>query len=146
MSIVIDCSIWLAASLGENDRPEANKIIEQINNQHLDAVVPQLFYIESANVIVNKVRKEQFSPSHGLELLQQLHLLPVELDDDINLFSASETAMEYRITVCDAVYLQTAIKHNTKLASLDGKLAKAAEKAGRLFNGQVAPLRAVSKI
>lgn len=74
------------------------------------------------------------TPSDTVEALRNLDLvITYAIDnsqDDVSMRRALQTARDFRLTAYDAVYLETALRQELPLATLDLQLVAAASKAG----------------
>jgi predicted nucleic acid-binding protein len=69
----------------------------------------------------------------GLSLLQDMQSVGQHVSNVL------PVAREYSLSAYDAAYLEISIRHGAPLATLDGKLQKAAKQAGvKLFVGEAA--------
>jgi predicted nucleic acid-binding protein len=99
------------------------------------AVVPPLFQIEVGNSLLVGVRRKRIVATYIPEALDLIGQLPLRIDMDgaehvwgITL----DIAASYGLNLYDAIYLEVAIRLDLPLATLDAKLARAAEAAGVL--------------
>jgi predicted nucleic acid-binding protein len=130
---VLDASVALAWFL---DRPAAQYAnhVRQLLLGGNRAVVPALWQFEIANGFVSAERRGILTPSDTAEALENLDLVIAEaiedIRDPISMRSVLGTAREFRLTSYDAVYLETALRQELALATLDRQLLAAAAKAG----------------
>jgi predicted nucleic acid-binding protein len=130
---VLDASVALAWFL---DRPTAQYAdhIRQLLLKDHRAVVPALWQIEMANGFVVAERRGMLTPADTTDALHSLHVVMAQAiehsRDPFSMRHALHAAREFRLTAYDAVYLDTALRQELPLATLDRQLLAAASKAG----------------
>ncbi len=129
--IVIDASITIAWTFVDEHTPFANTIRDRILQE--GAVVPSVWTLEVANVLIQAERrgqKDAETVTRALALLQDLPVtvLPGSLAEDFNVVAS--TARDHMLTSYDAAYLNLARREGLPLASLDLDLAAVARKLG----------------
>ena len=115
-----------------------NQLTETANRLLTDAQqgaaihVPSLWRFEVANGLLVAVRRKlmtEVERKSGLSFLSRLNIV---IDSDavsLAWTTISDLAVSYGLSVYDAAYLELAIRKQLPLASRDGPLRKAAEKA-----------------
>jgi predicted nucleic acid-binding protein len=114
--------------LPDEDRSFAEAVMDSVATT--GAVVPALFQIEVANSLLVAVRRKRISVSYITDALDLIGQLPLRVDGEGAEYVWSTTieiAAAYGLTVYDATYLESAIRLELPLATLDGKLAHAAK-------------------
>jgi len=89
-----------------------------------------LWRLEIANVLEMGVRRSRHDAGFRDATLSDLALLPIHLDPDTNEHAWGATvhlAVQHRLTVYDAAYLELALRRGLPLATLDQELRAAAE-------------------
>jgi predicted nucleic acid-binding protein len=130
---VLDASVALAWFL---DRPTSQYAdhVRQLLLRGDRAVVPILWQLEIANGFITAERRRVLTPSDTVEALQNLDAVVAEAiensQDTVSMRRALHTAREFQLTAYDAVYLETALRQELPLATLDRQLLVAASKAG----------------
>jgi predicted nucleic acid-binding protein len=130
---VLDASIALSWFL---DRPTAKYAdhVRQLLLRGDRAVVPALWQLELANGFVTAERRGILTPSETAEALQNLDIVRAQAVENageaISMRGALHTARQFQLTAYDAVYLETALRQDLPLATLDRQLLAAASKAG----------------
>ena len=130
---VLDASITLAWFLDRPTSQYADRIRERLLRGD-QGVVPSLWQLEVANGFISAERRGAFTPSDTTEALDNLDMVVAQSiensPDTVSMRSALHTARKFRLTAYDAVYLETALRQNLPLATLDRQLLAAASKAG----------------
>jgi predicted nucleic acid-binding protein len=123
---VVDASLVIKLFITEPYSSETRDLFESLNlNSPDDIYVPDLFYIECANVFWKHVRRRDFTAAEAekeMAALKQLRLRPVsgwELMEQ-----ALEIAVRWDISVYDATYLALAERLEASLVTADEKLVK----------------------
>ena len=133
MDFVLDNSVamrWLLASQKKNDQRYAESVLKCLAGH--DAIVPNLWHLEAANVLLGAEKRAEVSVGKIERFLAQLEHLPIQTDalTSSQAFTSTITlARAYGLSSYDAAYLELAIRHSLPLATLDKALKKAAVKA-----------------
>lgn len=99
-------------------------------------VVPPMFRVEVGNALLIAQRRKRITSDFLKLALRRISLLPLEDDRESpeHLWSTTiEIAASYDLTLYDATYLESALRLDLPLATLDAKLGHAAELAGVSF-------------
>ena len=129
--LVIDASAALSTILKEERTPTSVALRDRIAAD--GAVVPALWWLEVANVLLIAERKARVKPGERATALGGLAALPITTDLETAARSRSDTlalAEAHRLTVYDAAYLELALRRQLPLATLDNELAAAAGACG----------------
>lgn len=130
---VLDASVALAWFLNRPTAQYADHIRQLLLRGHR-AVVPALWQLEIANGFVIAERRGMLTPADTTEALQNLDVVIAQAiensRDPVSMRHALHAAREFRLTAYDAVYLETALRQELPLATLDRQLLTAASKAG----------------
>ena len=94
------------------------------------ALVPHFRHIEMRNVLLSGERRNRISAWQADQHLANLLALPLRTDDELDLTAAFILARAYGLSFYDAIYLELARRHDAMLATLDGRLTKAANAEG----------------
>lgn len=131
MTCVIDASIAIGWTFKDKYTPFLQRLERQVAKQ--GAVVPALWHLEVANVILQGENRGRIAPADSLAQLNLLRALPIEVDHETLVRAWAETfalARTQRLTLYDAAYLELAARRALPLASLDEDLTAAAKKIG----------------
>jgi predicted nucleic acid-binding protein len=131
MTTVIDASIALAWCFDDEASDETDSVAQHaIENGGL---VPSLFHLELANVLLQAERRGRISPSEIAQRLDLIAQMPIETDPQTAGRAWSETlflARAHKLTSYEAAYLELAARRGAALATKDGALAAAASQLG----------------
>jgi len=130
---VLDASVALAWFI-DNPIPS---LAERLRRDLLGgdkAIVPSLWHLEMANGFVMAERRRTLAARDILRATEEIGFLlgpVIESDTDVvSIKQALGTARTFQLTAYDAVYLETSIRRQLPLATLDHRLRIAASKAG----------------
>lgn len=130
---VLDASISLAWFL---DSPVPDLAIRVRRNLESGsrAIVPALWLLEMANGFAIAERRGNLAVAFADRCLSDIEGLMASVIDEsgtaISLRQAHSVARSFRLSVYDAVYLETARREHLALATLDRALGDAATRAG----------------
>ncbi|MGE3921189.1 MAG: type II toxin-antitoxin system VapC family toxin [Gammaproteobacteria bacterium] len=128
---VIDASIALAWCFKDEASSLTTHLLESLENDV--AIVPSLWHLEMANVLVNAERKKRVSYADIMEFVSLLEALPIKVDHETPSKAFHEIlSLSYTegLTSYDAAYLELAMRKGIPLATKDQLLHKAANKIG----------------
>lgn len=131
---VLDNSVamrWHLETEKASDQRYADEVLISLGNA--DALVPNLWHLEAANVLLGAERKGNTSIGEVERFIAQLENLPIHVDPMTATQSFNRTfalGRAYKLCSYDAAYLELAIREGLPLATLDKDLVKAAKKAG----------------
>ena len=129
MSLVLDASVTLAWILPSERTPAIEAVLETVVSS--GAVVPELWRIEVANILLVSVRRSRITHAYRDESLEDLSGLAIAIDNETSVHAWSRTlalADKHGLTLYDAVYLELSHRLELPLATLDDDLRRAAEK------------------
>jgi predicted nucleic acid-binding protein len=130
-ALVVDSSVALSWCFEDEISPETDAILDQV--RLLGAVVPNLWHVEVANVLLQAERRGRLTLSEVGEAIGLMSELHISIDDDTAGRAWREiigTARADGLTVYDAAYLELAVRRGVPLATKDVELARAARRAG----------------
>ena len=131
MPFVLDCSVTMAWILPDETDSGAEELGESLVES--TAVVPGLWPVEVANVLLVATRRGRIEEEVWPDLLDRLAALPIETDPETGVRAWTDSlrvARDHELSVYDAAYLELAMRRRIPLATLDGDLATAARRAG----------------
>ncbi|MCB9949156.1 MAG: type II toxin-antitoxin system VapC family toxin [Rhodospirillaceae bacterium] len=129
--LVLDCSVAVSWCFEDEAAPEIDALLETVRDE--GAIVPTLWHLEVANVLVMAERRGRLSAADTAARLHLLGELPVDTDDGTAHRAWAETialARAQHLTAYDAAYLELAMRKGLPLATKDGDLAAAARRSG----------------
>jgi predicted nucleic acid-binding protein len=127
--IVIDASIAASWCFREEATDYTEAALNAVAGS-TEAIAPRLWAYEIRNCILTGVRRGRITQPNAEEFLKSLSDLNIALSDPISYDHVFSLAIQYKLTVYDAAYLDLAIKDSLAVASLDKDLLRAAEQAG----------------
>lgn len=131
MPIVIDANIAIAWF-----RPSPSALADAVLDELCEhgAVVPALWRWEVQDVLRRLYEGGLLTMSFEAALME-MSQLPITVDDQfLGLFGdESELSKKHGLSVYDAAYLELAIRHRVRLATIDKKLSAAAKTVGAAF-------------
>ncbi|MCD7109111.1 type II toxin-antitoxin system VapC family toxin [Rhizobium sp. DKSPLA3] len=131
MSIVIDASIALSWCFEDEASPQTDAIAERVADS--GAVVPALFHLEIANVLMLAERRGRISAASLIQRLDLISQLPLETDTIAiarHIREILPLAREHGLAIYDATYLDVAARRGLPLATRDKALSRAAKEMG----------------
>lgn len=132
---VLDCSVTMAWCFEDEASEYADAVLRRLETE--DAVVPTLWHLEVLNVLLVAERRGRITTQQRQDFLKLLSQL-VNLETDLLTTSISDTAvlelaLQFNLSIYDAVYLALAITQKISLATQDKKLKVAAQACGLWF-------------
>jgi predicted nucleic acid-binding protein len=128
---VLDCSLTMAWYFKDQANPYAKAVRKALSRAR--GVVPALWPLEVANVLVLGERRLRSTQAEASKWLSYLQRVPIHVDDGTAGRAWSDilhVARSYDLSAYDAAYLELAIRLGLPLASLDDSLKAAAAAAG----------------
>lgn len=136
MRFVLDNSVamrWLFADGSEADLAYAAHILELLEQEESEAVVPALWPLEVGNVIVRAEAKGLVQEARSTEFLGLLDDMAIAVDGHTAAHALHDTmqlARRFRLSTYDASYLELALREGLPLATLDADLRSALTTTG----------------
>ena len=127
-AFVLDCSVTMSWLFEDESSPQTDKILELL--EVFPAVVPTIWPLEVANVLLIAGRKKRITPIQGASFIDALANLPIYIDESTTaraMHSIFTLANQKNLTIYDAAYLELAIRESIPLATQDKDLIKAAK-------------------
>ena len=125
---VLDVSVALAWLLNEDSGPQADRAWLRLKDG--DPLVPRLWHFEVRNGLLVAMRRGRIAHDASAQLLRALEGLRIRTDVEPDLELTFDLAVTHALTIYDAAYLETAVRHSAPLATLDKPLARAAAACG----------------
>lgn len=130
-AFVLDASLALAWVL-KGERTSRTETLLAEAGAH-GAIVTTLWPLEIANVLMLYERKKIFTSADRAKAIATYSSLPITTDDQTAARAwgkAFDLALDHKLTVYDAGYLELALRAGLPLATLDGALCRAATALG----------------
>ena len=127
MEWVFDASITLAWCFEDERQPSTDELFRRLGRT--PAVVPQIWPLEVANVLMLAVRKGRLTSAQRAQFVQVLDSAAIHIDAASagSAFSTITALADlHRLTIYDASYLELALRLRLPLATLDRELRAAA--------------------
>ena len=129
-AVVIDASIASAWCFPDEQTDYTRAVFQAVFSSAVDSVAPRLWAYEIRNSVLMGIRRGRITKPDSKQFLVSLNELNVRLTEPESYDDVFSLAQEHGLTVYDAAYLDLAIQEGLPLASLDGQLARAAQKVG----------------
>jgi len=131
MAFVLDCSMTMAWVFPDEATVQTDAIRDSLLEE--TAFVPGLWSVEVANVLLVATRRGRIAESDWPVVIGALSALPIEVDPETSeraLADSLQIAQAHDLSSYDALYLEVALRRTLPLATIDRKLAAAADAAG----------------
>lgn len=131
MSVIIDSSMALTWCFEDEASARSDAIFEQVRDD--GAVVPSLWHLELANVLLQAERRGRIAPGDVSTRLKLISELPITTDHETAMRAWHEVialARTENLTAYDAAYLELAIRRGLPLSTRDDALIAAARRVG----------------
>ncbi|WP_437225735.1 type II toxin-antitoxin system VapC family toxin [Planctomicrobium sp. SH661] len=126
-TLILDCSMTMSWCFADEATPQTAAIQDRLISEAV--LVPSLWYLEVANVLLMAEKRQRISAQASEEFVQLLGVLEIQVDEGPPR-RAFETLMplcrNHGLTIYDAVYLELAVRQQLPLATLDESLRRAA--------------------
>jgi predicted nucleic acid-binding protein len=125
MPFVVDASLAAAWFLPDEDSPAATSLARRLSEK--PGAVPNLFFHEMRNLLVLACRRNRLSEEMLSYQIDRLGRFPLRDAGGGEAKQIVRLALAHGLTAYDAAYLALAIAERLPLATLDKKLATAAQ-------------------
>lgn len=120
---VIDTNIGVKQFIDDPLTPKVNQLLGQLSNPSASIFIPDLFYIELANVLRKYVRANLYTAAQARFDLDDLEALPFDVTPVQALMkSALDIAIAQNISAYDACYVALSERVKAPLLTLDKRL------------------------
>ncbi|MBK7655141.1 MAG: type II toxin-antitoxin system VapC family toxin [Betaproteobacteria bacterium] len=136
MRFVLDNSVvmrWLLKDGSAERLAYAAKVLDRLANLGDEAVVPGIWALEVANVLVKAQAKGLVTEARAAEFVGLLRDMAFETDTETAARALGDTlqlARRFKLSACDAAYLEHALRNGLPLATLDDDLNLAFAQTG----------------
>lgn len=131
-TFVLDASVTLAWAFADEASPYANEVIGSLDNRA--ASIPFIWKLEMTNALLVAIRRGRIERAGALRLIGVLDRLPLRIDQepprttfDLGIL---DLGFAHNLSAYDASYLDLALRRSLPLATLDSRLATAADAVG----------------
>lgn len=136
--VVVDTSFFMSAifcSFTNDEVKSAADFIEELISKNGQIVVPQIFWFEVGNVLLNAAKPKRngdaarITKKQVLQIENLINELPIYTDLQLDIqtrMRIRELAQEYDLSYYDASYLELSQRKNLVLKTLDKDLQSAA--------------------
>jgi predicted nucleic acid-binding protein len=126
---VIDTSVAMAWCFEDEATDAADEVLDGLRVDQ--AVVPAIWPLEVANVLLVAERRGRLSEAQVSRFLELLAQLPIDVDESpADMAGIVAAGRRHTLSSYDASYLVLAERLGAALATLDQRLTKAARQAG----------------
>jgi predicted nucleic acid-binding protein len=126
---VVDASVaakWVLPGDGESFRGQALRLLNQWLDSKVHLIVPDFFWVEMTNVLWKAVLRGRCTQEIAFAALATLLDYGIPTVPSLNLLNpALQTAVLYRRSAYDSIYVVLAIEAKAHLVTADEKLANA---------------------
>lgn len=123
---VLDASVAVAWAFADEEHPVAASALGLLRND--EGCVPSLWWFEIRNVLIVNERRGRLRETDTALFLRYLASMPIAVDRSPEEAAVLTLARRHGLTVYDASYLELAARHDVPLATLDERLAEAAQR------------------
>jgi len=122
---VLDCSVTMAWCFEDEADRYSDSVLAALSRDR--AIVPSLWSLEVANVLVVSERRGGLSREDGQQFLELLAGLPITVNPSVpEAGELLELARQHRLSAYDAAYLSLALRARLPIATRDRALRVAA--------------------
>lgn len=126
---MVDASVTLAWCFDDEATAGTESILDRFSED--EAVVPAIWPLEIANVLLVAERRQRLTEAQARRFLDLLQQLPIHVvDAPTGLTDVVAAGRRHELSSYDASYLVLAERTGAPLATLDRRLAEAAARAG----------------
>jgi predicted nucleic acid-binding protein len=130
-SLVVDASVAVSWLIAAEQSAATQRVLDRVGRD--GAVVPGIWPLEVANVLLVAERRRKIAAAARAAALKLLSTLPVEIDPETATQAWAGTlhlAERFGLTAYDAAYLELAQRASLPLATLDDELRAAGKSCG----------------
>lgn len=123
--LVVDASAAIAILLNDEGGEAVDRAIRRRRLRGVELVVPELFWIETANALGGRLGQPLDVILEAVATLDRMGLATVHTDR-AGVLTMTAAMLDHGLSACDATYLALAEHLDAKLVTLDQRLASAA--------------------
>jgi predicted nucleic acid-binding protein len=122
---VVDTSVCIKNFISDPLTPKVNQLFDHLDNPDTEIFIPDLFYIECANVFWKYVRARMYTAAEVRVDLATLKSFPLHVVSTADLMEdAVSIAVTHGISAYDASYVALSQQVNATLLTLDQRLVR----------------------
>ena len=126
MVVVLDACCAVALALGEmTATPMTERAVRGLTGRRV--AVPAVYWYKVRHALLRARRRDRIDGAGLEQALREIEQFRTEADDSHDERRVYALAERHGLSFYDASYLETAIRRGAALATVDGKLAKAAK-------------------
>ena len=129
--LVLDCSVAVAWCFEDEASAATDALMARVRDE--GAVVPELWHLEVASVLVQAERRKRIDSATMEVRLETLAILPIVTDRETTpraWGAIVDVARDQGLTIYDATYAELARRSGFPLATKDAELRRAARRMG----------------
>lgn len=131
---VLDCSVTMSWCFSDEANAYADVVLGSMQaSLHGAAVVPNLWSLEVANVLLVAERRQRLTPAQTTRAITLLQALPITIDVQTAqqaFLTTLALGRNYGISAYDAAYLELAMRLGLPIATVDKRLSVIASQCG----------------
>lgn len=131
MPFVVDSSVTMAWCFEDEATDYTDDVLRRLRVS--SAIVPAIWPLEVANVLLVGERRRRITPSDTSRLTDFLRNLPIVVEDVVTIGATGSlfaAARAHGLSIYDTCYLDLAVREGLELATLDTKMLRAANAVG----------------
>ncbi|OGX03416.1 MAG: hypothetical protein A3G87_09165 [Omnitrophica bacterium RIFCSPLOWO2_12_FULL_50_11] len=122
---IVDASVAAKWFFEEELQGQALALYRRLKDKEIEVIVPDLFYIEMASICRERIRRKMIRSHEASRIFKELIDIPLQRYSDYELSDiALENAVQFGISVYDAIYLSLAEIYVAPLVTADELLIK----------------------
>lgn len=123
---VLDTNICIKQFIADPLTPKVNQLFDHLTDSRTEFFVPDLFYIECANVLWKYVRANLYTAEQVQADLASLEILRFDVTSTKDLMAAAvQVGIDYGISAYDGCYVVLSQRVGAPLLTLDQRLVNA---------------------
>lgn len=123
---VVDCSLAMRWCFADEASPAGDEMLDYVRD--CGALVPGLWFLEVGNVLFQAEKRHRISPADVAMRLELMSVMPIMVDQNTvgHVWGdVLDLARAEALTVCDAEYLEFALRRFLPFFTLDKALVEA---------------------
>lgn len=127
----MDCSVTMAWCFEDEANEYTDAVLQRLT--HEEAIVPSLWPLEVANVLLVGERRKRLSQADTTRFLTLLGSLRITIDEETPYRAFNEAlslGRDHSLSAYDTAYLELAMRLGSPLATQDERLRQAASSLG----------------